>query len=457
MANPSLRIHERQEPFVLGGYHHEWNPGNHTLFLGGFLQHTLLWDTLRQSTLFLDHGGGGPVVEVAPLYYDQEYRNDLKDYSAELQQLLQHGDHTLVVGGRVQTGELDTANVETSGRVVFGPIFFPINFPITQNIRNQYDRESVYLYEHWQFWPTLTLIGGVSYDRVHFPENFRFAPISNGDETRDQVSPKAGVVFTPFKNTTIRAAYFQGLGGVSLDQSVRLEPSQVAGFNQAFRNLIPESIADDNSAPTFDGWGLALEQKCGRGTFIGVSGEILSSEVDRQIGVVEFLPPPRIGQTREELDFRERTLSVYLNQLVSDEWSFGARYRLSKADLEQRLPDLPAATDAIYRGGLSPQQQTESVLHQLQFTALYNHSSGFFGGASALWNLQSNQGYVTDRPGDNFWQFNVEAGWRLFRRHVEARIGLFNLTDQNYRLNPLNLTPEYPRGRELRVSLQFHY
>jgi Tfp pilus assembly protein PilF len=459
MANPGLRLHERQEPFLIGGYHHEWSPGNHTLLLGAYLQDTLLSDNPLQSALFLDHGLGGPVVGVAPLIYNQDYRNDLEDYSVELQQLLQRGDHTLVVGGRIQTGELDTHNAERNGQVILGPVLLPLAFPVTQNIRNDFDRESVYAYEHWQALPMLTLVGGVSYDRVHFPENFRFAPISSKDDTRDEVSPKAGVVFTPFKETTVRAAYFRGLGGVSLDQSVRLEPSQVAGFNQAFRNLIPESIADDNSAPTFDGWALALEQKFGRGTFLGLSGEILSSKVVRQIGVVDFMVPPGpvIGQTRQDLDFRERTLTVFLNQLLSDEWSLGAYYRLSKADLEESFPQLPAPTDATYYSGLRPQQQTESVLHQLQFTAIYNHPSGFFGRASALWNLQSNQGYVTERPGDNFWQFNVEAGWRFFRRHVEARIGLFNLTDQNYRLNPLNLTPELPRGRELRVSLQFHY
>jgi tetratricopeptide (TPR) repeat protein len=40
-ANPSLRTHESQEPVFLVGYHHEWNPGIHTLLLGGRLEDTL--------------------------------------------------------------------------------------------------------------------------------------------------------------------------------------------------------------------------------------------------------------------------------------------------------------------------------------------------------------------------------------------------------------------------------
>ena len=96
-------------------------------------------------------------------------------------------------------------------------------------------------------------------------------------------------------------------------------------------------------------------------------------------------------------------------------------------------------------------------MNQLHLSAIYNHPSGFFGGASAIWSVQSNQGYTPDRPGDNFWQFNLEAGWRFLRRRVEARIALLNLTDQDYRLNPLNLTAELPRERELVLSLRFNF
>src|SRR4051794_2476784 len=40
-ANAEIRFHETQEPLMLLGYHHEWAPGSHTLFLGGRLEDTL--------------------------------------------------------------------------------------------------------------------------------------------------------------------------------------------------------------------------------------------------------------------------------------------------------------------------------------------------------------------------------------------------------------------------------
>jgi outer membrane receptor protein involved in Fe transport len=304
-------------------------------------------------------------------------------------------------------------------------------------------------------------VGGISYDWLTFPENHRYAPLSANEESRDQLSPKAGLIWTPRQDTTLRAAYTRGMGGVSLDQSVRLEPSQVAGFNQAFRSLIPESVAGANAAATFDAWSASLELKPWAGTFMGVSGEILSSEVDRTIGVVNVAASPvpgnpfSVGGTRQELDFRERSLTVTLNQLLGDEWSLGARYRLSHAELDDHFPEVPAS--ATTAGGFQRQQNFEATLQQLHLFALFNHASGFFARAGAIWTSQDNNGYTPARPGDAFWQFNLEAGYRFAQRRAEVRVGLLNLTGQDYQLNPLNLTSELPRERTFAVSVRFNF
>ena len=64
---------------------------------------------------------------------------------------------------------------------------------------------------------------------------------------------------------------------------------------------------------------------------------------------------------------------------------------------------------------------------------------------------------MPDRPGDDFWQFNVFAGWRFLNRRIEARIGVLNLADRDYKLNPLNLTPELPRARTFTAWLRFNF
>ena len=236
------------------------------------------------------------------------------------------------------------------------------------------------------------------------------------------------------------------MGGVSLDQSFRLEPSQVAGFNQAFRSLIPEAAAGSTVAPEFENFGVALEQRFNSRTYLSVAGEIAKSDVERALGVVEFQPPARATTTRELLDFEERTISVTLNQLVGDEFAFGASYRQSRAELERRLPDIP--TSAIMVAPLRLQQNEEAILHQLQLFGIVNYPSGLFF---------RNRGYAPDLPGDDFWQFSAFAGYRFWRRNAELTVGLLNLTDQDYQLNPLNLTPELPHERTLTVRFRFSF
>jgi hypothetical protein len=175
--------------------------------------------------------------------------------------------------------------------------------------------------------------------------------------------------------------------------------------------------------------------------------------------MVQFQPGPggafSTAQFRQNLDFREQSITATFNQLIGREWSVGARYRISRAELDSIYPGLPDS--AQFAPGIQREESVESILHQIQLNALYNHASGFFAGASAIWNQQSNRGYTPDRPGDDFWQFNVEGGWRFLRRRLEVRTGLLNITDRDYRLNPLNLTSELPHGREVFVSLRFSF
>lgn len=460
-ANPLLRTREYYRPSVLAGLHHEWTPGSHTLLLAGRMENVYEVENPRSGTLFFNYGfAGGPLQSVTPLRYNQRYRSELAFYTAELQHLLEFKDHTAVIGARFQNGEIDTRNRQRDGELPSGTA---VTFDLDQTVAADLQRHSAYVYDQWQAWPKLMLVGGVSYDWLRFPENYRFAPIAAGEETRGGLSPKAGLIWTPTDSTTVRGAYFRALGGVSLDQSVRLEPSQVAGFNQAYRSLMPESVASANAAPEFESWAVSLEQKIKARTFIGISAEHLSSEVERNVGVVgRRIPLPPIitdpfgaEQTREQLDFRERSLFVTLNQLLADEWSIGARYRLSYAELESRFPDIPAT--ALLREGFQKRQNVEARLHQLHLFLGFNHPSGFFGNASAIWSEQHNYGYDGTRPGDDFWQLNFEAGYRFLRRRVEVRFGLLNVLDQDYRLNPLNLTPELPRERTLAAALRFNF
>ena len=466
MANPNVRESETQNPNISLGYNHEWSPGVYTLFLATRLNDDFSLTNPNAPTLIAFQPAFAPAVpmltSVQGLTMQDNYINRLTIYSAELQQIWEQAEHTTIIGGRFQYGHFDTASLQdTPSHLAF--IFPTAPTPIAQqDITSLFKRISFYGYHQWQIFEPLQLIGGVAYDRITFPENFQTAPISGNDKTVNQLSPKAGLIWTPAENTTARFAYTRSLAGASMDQSYQLEPSQVAGFIQNYRSIIPESIAGPNAGAGFETYDLSLEQKFRTGTYFTISGEILNSTVDRVDGAFDYnpfsfaQPYPVPSGLRENLDYREKSLQVTANQLLGKEWALGAQYRLSQANLNDNFVDLP---DSLIGGyvNFQPRQQTQGVLQQLDLTAIYNHPCGFFAEGEALWFGQSNDGYTPAEPGDNFWQFNLLAGYRSPRRKMEATIGLLNIAGQDYQLNPLNIYNELPRTRTVAVRLQFNF
>ncbi len=463
-AATSLRTTEKQEPILLAGWQHEWSPSSHTLFLASRLVDTLSVTNSAQPVLLLGRNASGNVNLIsrpAPPTAAQDYRGDLEIYSAELQQLWQPHAHTVIAGARFQSGEFMTRSglsASSATRVGNESVTLPFFFstaPVRQDFKNDFQRLSVYAYDNWQILDPLLLTAGLSYDRLLFPENFRNAPIVATEQIHDQLSPKAGFLWTPADATTFRGSYTRSLGGVSFDQSVRLEPSQVAGFNQSYRSLIPESVAGAAANAYFESFGLGLDHRLPSHTYLGVQGEILNSEVRRTIGSFNlrttFPFPVTPSGTRQEIDFEEKSLLVTVNQLIGEEWSLGASYRLTHADMQVRFPEIPAT---VSKGATS---HPAAALQQLTLFAAFNHRCGFFTRAESLWNVQSDRGYAPDLPGDDFWQLNFFAGYRFPRRHAELSLGLLNATDRDYHLNPLTLYNELPRQRTLMASLKFNF
>ena len=442
-ASATLRTKETQVPNVYAGYHHQWSPEAHTLFLAARLNDTLAVNDPSSKILFSRYAAG-TVTSVNGEPFSVDYRSELEAYSAELQQLWQTEKHNVVVGGRFQSGWSDTK--DTLAR--------PLQTSF-DNLHTDLQRLNGYGYYTLKLLAPLELTAGVSYDRLYYPRNIDSPPLTGQQVTREQVSPKGGLIWSPWKYTTFRGAYTRSLGGVFYDNSVRLEPTLVGGFNQAFRSIIPESVEGSVPGSRFEAVDVALDQKFPTETYLGVIGEILYAKVDATIGVftnIIFIPIPDLpSSTRERLEYRERSLTVYVNQLVGDYLAVGASYKLTQADLNDQLPDIPPTTPGY------PGRDVRAFLHQANLFTRFNHGSGFFSQFDAVWTQQSNQRYSPGMPGDDFWQFNAFVGYRFLDRRAEIRVGLLNITDRDYRLNPLTLYLELPRERTLMASAKFYF
>ena len=99
------------------------------------------------------------------------------------------------------------------------------------------------------------------------------------------------------------------------------------------------------------------------------------------------------------------------------------------------------------------QHNERSTLQHAQLFLRYNHECGFFGEWSSDWYHQVNHGQQPTEPGGAFWQHSVFLGYRFPRRHAELRVGVLNLTDEDYRLGPLNLHEDLARQRTFAASV----
>lgn len=452
-ARPHFSFRERQDPILATAWHHEWSPGVHTLVLGSRLINEQRLRDRAVPQILLQEDAGGVVVSRDTTDLDVDYRNSLEIYSAELNQIYDGRWATLSAGGRYQSGDFESRDLLDNPSSVPFLLSTP---PAADHAKDHFERATGYGYFTLKPADPLRLIGGLAYDRETFPQNFRHAPITPGQETRSQWGPKAGFLWTPLPRATVRGVYAKSLGGVSLDESYRLEPTQIAGFPQAFRTLIPESAAGVGSlsAPEFETAALALELKLGARTYAGLQAERLTSDVSRNVGVFTAQNgniPATPDVIAERLDFEERSLAFHLNRLLGDEFAIGARYRVARADLEDRYPDVPAAI----LSAANPTQR--ATLHQVSTHLLFQHSSGFFARVEGLWFGQQNLGYSPDQPGQDVFQENLYVGYRFGRGRGELRLGLLNLSGADYRFNPLTPYEELPRKRVLegRLNLLF--
>jgi hypothetical protein len=466
-AIQDYRAHEEQAPESLVGYHREWAPGKHTLALAGRLPTSADYFNPAYSELLLGSNSLGQVNAAAKPGLPEatlDYRVDLELYTAEWMQIWQGEKHGLIAGGRCQYGELAVSSrLGASSRTRLGnakvylpnipmPVYFS-NPQLAQEMATSFERASGYAYYAWRVTSRLQATAGLSYDRMGGPENHLFPPLSADEMDRDQVSPKAGLLLAPWQDASLKGAFTRSLGGLSYEQSYRLEPAQVAGFNQSYRNLIPEALAGPSVGARQDTLGLGLEQKLKTGTWLGVEAEQLSAGLDRTVGAFYTktgVPVP--GGTAEQLAFRENNLKFSADQLLGGEWALGAWYQYSDAQLDDQYPGVPAAVS------LAADTERQAVLNRASLHAAFRHPCGFLLYAESQFTAQRSAGWdAASNPADNFWQFNGYVGYRFLAGKAEARLGLLNWFGQDYHLNPLNYAAELPRARTCTVAFKFSY
>jgi Tfp pilus assembly protein PilF len=455
-AVQDFEFREKQGPNVLAGLDHQWSETQRTLFLVSHFSSSVDV-TNPHSPVLLETQFFGVTDSFSQQDLSQKYHNNLSLNSVELQHLLLTGPFQTIVGTRFQytTQPISSVQIINLGNAPGYESYFGNDGDIIANQSLDADslRISPYLYEYWQVVQQLLLIGGFSYDYQSLPHNTRFAPLDDEDKIQRRLSPKAGLVWTPTARATVRGAYSQSLGGFNLEQDVRLEPTQLAGFPQVYRNVIPPSLVGVVSGDHLETGDVSVEYRFTSGTYVAAGAQLLHSTLDDDVGGFQrelFTGQGPALQFQRSLNFQERSLDFSAHQLLGDWFSLGARYRLADAELSQKYPEVDPSlgTTSITSKGL---------LQTVKLEALAQHPSGLFAGVQAVWWSQALKADLAGLPGDTFWQENLLVGYRFPRRHAEITVGILNLGDNDYRLHPINLYPDLPRSRTFFARLQLNF
>lgn len=451
-ARPAFHYSETQAPLFLAGWHHEWAPGIHTLFLGGRLvNEQCVRDTnTMQLIAVVNPPGFLDPTNVVP--FNVDYESQFEIYSVELNQIVQRENHTDIFGARYQDGNIEAHNVFDHPPSGLEPLFV---LPSVSRVDGRVRRLSAYAYHHWASLDTLMVIGGVAYDSLLYPENYRRPPVSDGESEVNRLSPKAAVIWDVSSKVRVRGAYAQGLGGVSYDESVRLEPTQLAGFSQSFRSLISESLVGSVEAPRHEILGGALDLRPWTRAWLSLQAEALRERVDRELGVFDYdafgSPAAVPSSTLEELDYSEYNVRAVFNQVVQENWFLEGQYQFTHSSLARSLPDI-AATPAFLRT-----TDLTADMHQLGFSPTWQSPKGFFVRGEFWEIIQRTGGSAEQPPGDDFQLLNLFAGYRLPHRRGDVTLGVINLFDQDYHFSPLSYHPEYTHKRALYTRLRLNF
>jgi tetratricopeptide (TPR) repeat protein len=341
--------------------------------------------------------------------FSPDFRFETEDtgYTGELQHILRWGPVQVVSGVGQFSGR------RTSGFRIFGERIDAED----ENIRHT----NGYLYSSINVPKSVVSVLGVSVD--HF----------DGVVEREQVNPKAGVIWAPLPGTTIRAAGFRVLKR-TLVSNQTIEPTQVAGFNQFF---------DDPEGSSAWRYGVGVDQALSRNLYVG-------AEVSQRDLRVPFTATDITGQVLgvQVVDWQERVGRGYVYWTPHPWWALTVEYLYERLERDAafvgeeeirrvRTHRVPLGVSLFHPSGVSARLRTT-----------YTDQKGEFGDPVS----------GTLSGSERFWVVDASLAYRLPNRWGVVSVEARNLFDERFRFQETDpASPVVSPGRLLLFKLNLAY
>ena len=381
------------------GLKHEFNP--RSMFIATGIGQDFDGGEKGSYPGYLTDGNG--VVHDYITEYD---RSDEKDgYLAEMQHILTMDRFTLTSGFGYFRSEHDITSQATfhfldpsTGEIVFTS-GIP---PSTQEKETKHT--NFYLHSRFHFPCRVELTLGLNADLIE-----------SGLANENFFSPKMGVVWEAYPDTTVRAAAFRTVRRSLISQQT-IQPTEVAGFNQ---------LINDTEGTESWRYGLAVDRKFSDTVFAG-------AEFTTRDGKTPVYVSSETGMRVEPFDWDEDAIRGYLYWTPSSRMAFGAEYFYERTDTGSDLPD-----EGFYRN---------ITTHRFPLSA------SFFWKSGVSWRLGAS--YVEQEYGklvygsddldrDCFWLVDLGLSYRLAERLGIVSFQISNVFDESF--NYQDTDPSNPR------------
>lgn len=259
-----------------------------------------------------------------------------------------------------------------------------------------------------------------------------------GSDSRDQISPKFGLSWTPIPSTMLRGAVFRTFQRPLLTQQT-IEPTQVAGFNQLF---------DDQQGAGTDTWrkGVGIDHKFSETLFGGL--ELSRRDIDVIVNRTVISVGSSTQSSNIISEWEENLVRSYLY------WAFHSRMA---ATIEFQYEELK-------RDQYNPDYFDLITTYRVPFGVNYFHPTGFFAKVKPtvvyqrgrFLGVNSNPPFL---PGeDTFVTMDASIGVLLPKRWGVISLEARNLFDQSYNFqdtDPANPTISPQRVLFMRYTMSF--
>lgn len=456
------RFEEEQQPLFFNTYARDWNDRHTSLFLYG-------WSETKQTfedPLIKVSGSNPSVTPPAQKIYDAsiDIEQDYDLHTFEFQHIWKGDRNQLILGSRLQVGEIedDTNLLAAVNSLV--PFLTPLALDTAGTSKDTSDLERFALYSQFtqELSSNFSIIAGLKFESIDYPDGLGGIPRLSEDEDETQLSPQAGFIWEIDDTWLLRGAYARSMSGYSIEDQLRLEPSNIAGLTTAYSSIIPNQIVSIMPAGTIDTFSLALTGKINDATFLSIDGGFSTFDGDRTLGQFEeTIPNGQIANTDgdviaskvdQNVDYDEINFSTRIDHLLNRRTSIGASFSWQYAQIDERLKsDLGINSTSPYL------DDTDAHLYIAALYGRFQHPTGFFAQTDLQYWYQENGSIDPDIDNESAPNLNLSFGYRLRKQKGEVRLSVLNLTDEEYELNPLSNYNLPPQERTFLIETRFNF